>query len=238
MIERFAVYFAPAEDSLLWHRASVWLGRDATSGEMLPQAVPEGFTAPRFADLTESARRYGFHGTLRSPFRLASNCSRETLETAIAGFAKTTAPLALGPAEVRNLSGFLAIMPVEQSPDLTAFAANCVAALETCRAPLTDTERARRLPERLSARQVELLDQYGYPYVMEEYRFHMTLTDRLDEGDRAAILPAAQAYFAEALAAPLTIDRVVLFYEPEPGMPFFRLTEVPLTGSADNRGPS
>ena len=232
MNERFAVYFAPAESSLLWHRACHWLGRDPSSGETLPQPKLDGFDAARFESLTESARRYGFHATLRSPFRLASGCDADRLAATAAAFARISPPVALGPVAIRNLDGFLAIMPETQTRELTGFAANCVSRFETCRAPLTEIERARRLTAGLSARQAELTDQYGYPYVMEAFRFHMTLTDRLSGADRDLILPAAEAYFAEALAQPFVLDRLVIFHEPEPGMPFYRLDDFPLTGAA------
>ena len=203
MNERYAIYYAPDESSLLWQKACVWVGRDPVSGEVLPQAHPEALAPARFADLTEDARRYGFHATLRSPFRLADGCDRARLEDQMARFASRTAPVDLGRAEIRNLMGFLAVMPETQSAALSGFAANCVAGFETCRAPLTEAQRARRLKAGLTARQTELLDQYGYPYVMEEFRFHMTLTDRLPPDDHDLLFPAAQAYFAEALAEPV-----------------------------------
>lgn len=231
MTERYAIYFAPAEQSLLWHRASTWIGRDSINGEVLPQPEIGGISRQRLEDVTESARRYGFHATLRSPFRLSETCNRNQLIDSLARYAKGTAPVDLGTAEIRSLSGFLAIMPVQQSEVLTDFASDCVAYFERCRAPLTEAERARRLGAGLTERQVELVDLFGYPYVMEEFRFHMTLTDRLDDADRAIIQPAADAYFAEALAAPLVVDRVVLYHEPEPGAPFFRLEDFVLAGA-------
>ncbi|MBU1175094.1 MAG: DUF1045 domain-containing protein, partial [Alphaproteobacteria bacterium] len=145
MNERVAIYFAPAETAPLWVRACSWLGRDPASGEALPQPVPPGMEAMRFEDLTESARRYGFHATLRSPFRLANGCDRNMLVSTMARFAEKTSPVSLGPVEIRDLFRFLAIMPVAQSRELTAFAAECVARFETCRAPLSPAERASRI---------------------------------------------------------------------------------------------
>ena len=232
MSERYALYFAPDTASPLWHRACAWLGRDPASNELMPQPVPDGFAASEFADLTEDARRYGFHATLRSPFRLADGYDRERLEAMLAGFAARTAPASLGPVEIRDLMGFLAVMPVGPASAVTELAANCVARFEICRSPLGEAERQRRLAAGLSARQAELLDQYGYPYVMDEFRFHMTVSDRLDRRQHGLVAPAARAHFATALAAPLVIDRVVLFHEPEPGAPFLRLADFPLAGAA------
>src|SRR5690606_41980730 len=64
------------------------------------------------------------------------------------------------------------------------------------------------------SRQEELLGAYGYPYVMDEFRFHMTLTDRLEGEDCAEFRTAAQTWFAPVLGEPVMLDRLVLFVEP------------------------
>src|SRR5438445_432365 len=40
----------------------------------------------------------------------------------------------------------------------------------------------------LSARQAELLARWGYPYVHDEFRFHMTLTGPIADDERPAFL--------------------------------------------------
>jgi hypothetical protein len=98
-----------------------------------------------------------------------------------------------------------------------------VEAFEPFREPLGESERARRLKAPLTPRQIELVDQYGYPYVLEQFLFHMTLTDRLAEELREPLRARAADWFAEALAAPVVLDRLVVFAEPEPGAAFERL---------------
>ncbi|WP_029040451.1 DUF1045 domain-containing protein [Cucumibacter marinus] len=228
---RFAIYFAPDPDSALWRAASGWLGRDAAGGEA-GTIVPHGFDVDEFAAATASARRYGFHATLVAPMRLASGMAPRDLSAAAEEFAARHKPFTMGQAEIRNLAGFLAVMPVAQSDALTRFAGACVTHFRQFRAPMSAAEREKRLKGGLTARQTELLDEFGYPYVMEEFRFHMTLTDRLPETERTRYLEAATDRFADVLAHPLAIDRIAIFKEPEPGAPFRRIADFPLTGRA------
>ncbi len=75
---RFAVYYAPSRESAWWQAGSAWLGRDAESGEPCVSPQPEALARP-LADLTEAPRRYGWHGTLVAPFRLADGVTQQDL---------------------------------------------------------------------------------------------------------------------------------------------------------------
>lgn len=123
--------------------------------------------------------RYGFHGTIKPPFRLAPGCDAAGLKSALAVLAAELAPLSMPGLELRNLGGFLALTPVGDDSALQQLAARVLRDLDHFRAPLTEAESARRNPDRLTLRQRELLDLWGYPYVMEQFRFHLTLTDHL-----------------------------------------------------------
>jgi 2'-5' RNA ligase len=67
----------------------------------------------------------------------------------------------------------------------------------------------------MTPRQVEYLDRWGYPYVMEEFRFHMTLTRRLDAVRRAAILAMLRERFAALDLQQFAIDRIALFRQDD-----------------------
>jgi hypothetical protein len=212
MTERFAIYFAPGRDSLLGQRAEAWLAQ------------------PELEALTVSARRYGFHATLKAPMALAAGVDRAQVEMAVAEFAGRNAAVEMELA-ARLIDGFLALTAEPQRQELTDFAASVVVALEPLRALLAPAERARRLRAPLSARQIELLDRYGYPYVLEEFQFHMTLTDRLAVEQREPMRKRAADWFAEALAEPVVLDRLVLFHEAELGAAFRRLDDFVLKGA-------
>ncbi|HEY4165714.1 MAG TPA: DUF1045 domain-containing protein [Reyranella sp.] len=213
MTERFAIYFAPARESLLGRAAETWLAR------------------AELAHATVSARRYGFHATLKAPMGLATGCDRAGLEARLGQFAQAHAAVALGRLAPRVLDGFIALTAEPQPQAVTDFAAEVVEEFEPYRAPLTAGERERRLAALLTPRQVELVDGYGYPYVLEEFLFHMTLTDRLADADRGRVLERAAEWFAPALAEPIALDRLVLFHEAEAGAAFRRLGDHVLGGS-------
>lgn len=214
MTERFAIYYAPARDSALRERSEAWLAQE----ELQP--------------LTMSARRYGFHATIKAPMALADGQDRAGLEMALANFARQHAPVSMGPVGAHVIGGgFLALTPIEQPQRITDFAALVVAAFEPFRAPLEPAERERRLRSPLTARQIELVDLYGYPYVLEQFELHMTLTDRLPQERQAPLQAEAAAWFKEILREPVVLDRLVLFHEAEPGAAFRRLDDFVLEGT-------
>lgn len=227
-ISRYAVYYAPAPGPFA-EAAARWLGRDPESGRSLPQPpVP----VPDLQALTADPRRYGFHGTLKAPFRLAGGESAESLAEGLATLAGALPPVRLPGLRLIDHHGFLALVPDVAGPEelapLRALAQNVVQGLEPFRAPLTGAETARRRPEALSPRQRELLARWGYPFTEEEFTFHLTLSGRT--GEVATLMDAARVHFSPHLPAPFVIDALCLFGEEENGL-FHLLSRVPLAGS-------
>ena len=220
-MKRYAIYYAPPLGAFA-QAGAAWLGWDAAAGAPVPQ--PD----PGLAAVTVAPRKYGFHGTLKPPFRLAEGQSFTALHTAVATLATHLAPVTLPGLRLRDLDGFLALTPEGDQAPLHALAAEVVTALEPFRAPLTAAEIAKRRPERLTPRQRDLLDAYGYPFVLEEFRFHLTLSDRLPEP--TALAAQAQAHFAPHLPRPFTIDALCLFGEAADGR-FHLMQRHPLTAS-------
>jgi hypothetical protein len=223
-ITRYAVYYAPRPGAFS-DRASAWLGWDAAHGRTLPQPVLPGLGDP--AALTVDPRRYGFHGTIRAPFRAAEGLGPQDIGAAVAGLAARLAPVVCDGLQLENLHGFLALTPTGCEAALLELGAAVVEGTNSLRAPLTEAEIARRRPDRLSPRQRELLAQWGYPHVMEEFRFHLTLTDRLP--DPAPVQAALAAHFAPVLPRPFVIQDLCLFGEDAQGR-FHLLHRYPLTG--------
>lgn len=216
---RHAVYFAPRPDSDLWRIGSALLGYDAQSGDDVAPLTPAGWTQAHWHDLTHEPRRYGFHATLKAPFRLRDGVTEDALCAALHGLAARL-PAFAQPLHVARLGHFVAVVPTGHAPRLGALADAAVDAFEPFRATLSPAEIARRQPERLTPRQRELLDQYGYPYVREEFRFHMTLTGRLDP-DSADPVPALSGLLEPALSpGPVAIDQIALFRQDTPGSRF------------------
>ncbi len=215
---RWAIYFAPAPDTALARFGREWLARDADACVTLAPPVVPGLDAHDWSALTASARRYGFHATLKAPFRLRDGASPIDLARACAAFARTQRPLTIGALQVATLGDFLALLPQAAPAQLGSFAFACVRALDALRAPPTVAEQARRLAAGLTPRQIALLDGWGYPYVDDEYRFHMSLTGPLDEAQRAFLQPWLQARYAAIMATrAVTIDAISVYVEPAAG---------------------
>lgn len=217
---RYAIYFTPDQDDPLARIAASWLGRNPFNGEV-PQAPSVTTLSPaEIAYHTASARRYGFHATLKAPFVLAEVQTESALDQALANFAAAFDPVSLTGLAPARLDGFLALVPAGPSPDLDQFAAEIVRAFEPYRAPLSEADIKRRNPDALSPDQFRNLCQWGYPYVFDSFRFHMTLTGRVSDHDLPRVRAAIDEVFAPALANPISLDGLALFVEPEPGAPF------------------
>lgn len=220
MAYRYAVYYAAPPASPLEQFGTGWLGRDHRTCAILPQPAVPGIAPERLHELTAAPRRYGFHGTLKAPFRLAEGHGGEALHEAVAAFAGTRRSVTLPPLVLADLDGFLALVPAAPAAALDELAADCVRAFDRFRAPLTADEIARRPLRRLTERQRRQLETFGYPYIFEDFAFHMTLTERLAAADTAILRPHLQRLTARLASTPFVVDALAVFEEPAPGAAF------------------
>lgn len=218
---RYAVYYALPRGSALWALAQDWLGRDCETGRSLTPPKLEGWTAADLAAATESPRHYGFHGTLKAPFHLAPDCTRQQLDDRLCRFAVDRPPFAAPPLKVSAIGPFLALTFTEPAPAMKSLAAEAVKDLDVLRAPLSEEDTQRRLAKGLTARQEALLRRWGYPYVFEEFRFHMTLTGPLvDQQKRGKLQEALTEYLAPALGEPTPVQEISLYSQASTRAPF------------------
>jgi hypothetical protein len=244
---RYAIYAAPGAipagavppgaavpdpaGALLRERAESWLGRSSASPggsapensavKAVPPGVPAGWTRADVDAITVSARRYGFHATLKAPFRLAADRTPQELHAALGRFAARRTAVTVPQLSLACLgSGFFALVPGAEAPELDALAADIVTGFDSFRAPATDAEIARRDPDRLTPRQRELLHAWGYHYVLDEFRFHLTLTDPVPVPRRPETERVLRDWFAASIGSALTLDALALFTEAEPGAAF------------------
>jgi putative phosphonate metabolism protein len=230
MAPRYAVYFSPEPGSPLDAFGHRWLGRNdqtpAKSRTMLP--VVAGMAPARVAALTESAWRYGFHATLKPPFELNPASSLDAFLAAAHIFAKGLAPIELPALELAIIGKFIALTPVASSATLENFAAQCVRVFEGFRVPLTPEQTAHYMRYKLTVHQTQMLEHWGYPYVMEEFRFHISITDRIDdEKERAAMLSTVQALAGDVVNKPIVVRDLAVFHQPERDMPMMLLERIP-----------
>ena len=207
---RFAIYYVPPNGPLADFGAS-WLGWDVVQGCETRQPSLSGLR-----DITMTPRKYGFHGTLKPPFRLAADTDLDGLHNAVTQMAEACAPAQSDGLALTALGRFLALIPVGNSASIARVAATCVEALDAFRAPPGEVELERRRKGRLSGRQEALLQRWGYPYVMEEFRFHLTLTGRLPVDEIDQWMDITQAHLPP-LPRPFVMDEVALVGEREDG---------------------
>jgi putative phosphonate metabolism protein len=212
---RYAVYYAPIAGSLLHRLGSSWLGRDALTGEPIAQPPLEGLR-----EATADAHRYGFHATLKAPFKLREGVKRVELGDAMALLASRLDSVPSCRLELALVDGFLALVPANRHGPLAALAERCVRELDKFRQPADEDELRRRGAAWLTPRQDRLLREWGYPYVLDEFRFHLTLTRRLEEGEVAHFMDAAAEHFDRILRTTISVDAVTIFAEPHPGGDF------------------
>jgi putative phosphonate metabolism protein len=225
---RYALYFTPDPASELADLGERWLGRSAVTGKVLDHPELPGLSVSDLAAITGPARRYGFHGTLKAPFRLIGDAGESDLLSAMKRFASDTRVFEIPALKLSLLEGFLALTPDGPTDQLNAFANSVVERFESLRAELSEKEIERRNPDLLSSVELKNLLHWGYPYVFDRFRFHMTLSTRLAESDVPKVLGAAADYFAPVLGRPVPVDALSLSVEPEPGAPFRIHTRMPL----------
>ncbi|NNE53731.1 MAG: DUF1045 domain-containing protein [Sulfitobacter sp.] len=204
---RYGVYYVPGGG--FGDRGAAWLGRDLRRGRAVAQ--PEGL-----AEITQAPRRYGFHATIKPPFRLAEGQGEADLRAAFAAFCGAQKPVHLEGLQVAAMGRFLALVPVGEVGPLNALAGATVEALDPFRAPATQDELERRRGRLTAAQEANLL-RWGYPYVMEAFRFHLTLTDRLDGAARETAAARAGAHFSADLAGDVEVHALSLVGEGDGG---------------------
>ncbi len=228
---RYALYYAPRPEEALAVIASRWLGRNPDSGEARDIAPVGSIPPDRLSELLADPRLYGFHGTLKPPMALVDGATERDLLAAVGVMAATERQIDVPALALAELGDFLALMPSERCAALQELSDRCVVEFDTFRRPAGEAELARRRAAGLSARQDELLRRWGYPYVMEQGRFHLTLTGRVkDQTDRTIILDELRDRFADFIGKPLAVRDLCVFRQPAPGRPFNVLARFRLGG--------
>ncbi|TPI47292.1 DUF1045 domain-containing protein [Mesorhizobium sp. B3-1-7] len=221
---RYAIYYTPGQDEKLARIAANWLGRDPFGAATRPVEAVGDLSAAEVAFHTASARRYGFHATLKAPFRLAPDETEASLRAALDSFAEATPPVVIPRLVVGQIDDFFALVPEAAFAPINDFAGEVVRAFDGFRAPLTEAEIERRSPDSLKPDEFRNLCQWGYPYVFDTFRFHMTLSGRVGPQESPRLRAAIDGLFADVLRQPVPVDALTLFVESEPGAPFMVLS--------------
>jgi len=213
---RYAIYFTAKPGSALASRGAAWLGWDIAKGRAVEHPDLPDLPEPA-AEVTSTPRRYGFHGTFKPPFRLAQDASEAGLREALARFADVHSAPELDGLSVARLGGFVALTPKAPNTSLHALAAAIVTEFDKFRAPASEAELAKRRAGGLTPAQDRNLIAWGYPFVLGEFRFHMTLSGRMEAAAAQDMVAALTPYFSPALPEPFPIDAVTLCGERPDG---------------------
>ncbi len=222
MFERYAIFYTPPPGAFADFGAS-WLGWDSAAG--CEVAHPAGLDT----DLIKQPQKYGFHATLKAPFYLAAVQDEAALIAAADDFAAVRASVALAGLSVQSMGSFVALRPVEPSAELQGLAKSVVQGFDTFRAPLTDGYITRRRRTGLTPRQDAQMLDWGYPYVFDDFRFHMTLSGPVDEVTATDLAARVQPLVTPNLPDPMIIDAISVMGEDEDGM-FHLLHRATLNG--------
>ena len=192
-----------------------------TLGERLKQPAVDGVEPWLFDELTSDPRRYGWHATLKPPFRPADGVTLEAIDAATEALARQWQTIPLPPLRVATLGQFLALRPQGPMEAVNPVAAACVQQLHALARPQSADELARRAHPSMTPRQHALLQRWAYPWVLDEFRFHCSLTGplgALDDAQTVAVTDAARRLFDDL--PPPVMDSIALFVEPAPGADF------------------
>jgi hypothetical protein len=208
---RYAIYYTPQPGTALAAFGRSWFGR-ANDGVTLQAFSDAGLSGTSFAKLAPAPGRYtGLHALFRAPFALRDGVGLDAVKARLVNFAARRKPVATGPLTLSRAGRFLVLRPVEATPSLDWLAAQCVAAFEDFAAPPSDAEREHYASPKLSDYQRLLLESFGDPYVLSEYRFSITLTGPLDANHLDRVAQALWPVLEEICASGVNVDGLSLF---------------------------
>lgn len=226
---RYALYYVPNAASELYRFGASMIGYDAYTASELPFPDAQLKAFADWREMTSDPRKYGFHATLKAPFTLKDGASEADLLAAFGEFARAPRAIPQIVPVVRSIGRFIAVVPDVPVDTLNALADDCVRAFDHLRAPLTEQDRARRLKSPLTDNQIRHLDRWGYPYVFEEFRFHMTLSGNLPDDKREPAQALLQSLFATLKPSALTIDSLTLLRQEGSSARFVVMKQATLT---------
>ena len=226
MYARYAIFYTPAPGSDLAVFGARWLGWDSAKGRTVAHPFAHGLDVQT---ITKTPRRYGFHATLKAPFHPAAGLIESDLIACVTDFAAAARVAPLNGLVQGYRSGFVALRPAGDTSEINTLAETIVRELDMMRAPLSEADIARRRRAGLTAKQDAQMLDWGYPYIFDDFQFHMTLSGPLDEETANRVIDSIAPHAARAIPDPLSMDAITLMGEDAAGQ-FHQIRRCSLTG--------
>ncbi len=217
--QRYAIFWLPPADSALAAFGRDWFGICPERGEVDAPAT-FGLPADVAAEAIARPRRYTLHGTIVAPFRPAEGVTGEMLADELRAFCARRTARRAGPLRLSRLSRHLALIPEGGTARLDWLAAEAVTHFNAFRAPMTEADLARYPAEQHSPRQLQHARDFGYPYVLSDFIFHITLAGPLAPEQLDEVQTALAPRLAELTGEPLNIGNLCLLGEADQAAPF------------------
>jgi hypothetical protein len=140
-------------------------------------------------------------------------------------------PFMLAPLRLMLLSGFPVLSAKAVMEPFFALEKSLLETLSPMFLPPDPQSLARR--GKLNSRQIENFWKWGYPFVLNDHRFHLTLGD---VGSSDEYIKALKGYFAPSLLNSLAISKVSLCVQNAPDGKFMLLKDFPLSKTNAHKG--
>ena len=183
--KRVAIYFLPKKNSSLENFGKNLLGRDINKKKKISLTrrqkyfISRGFTFfDELKDYCEQPAKYGFHATLKAPFRLKRNVKTKNFYDVISHIAAQHSRFKIQGLKIVYSKKFTFITSRKPNKLLINLENDLVKHLDTFRAELNKKEIKKRIPDSLTFKQNKYLKEWGYPFVFDQFKFHMTLMNQ------------------------------------------------------------
>ena len=222
---RYAIYYAPPKESSLEEFGRYWFGWDPLNAKLInnKQRINylNRFGIKNLKNIDKNvliAKKYGFHGTLIPPFKLNKNYSTNKLFKKTDEIAKKFKKFKFYKFKLKKINNFYAFVQNKKNSNINKISNRLVKELFKFRSPLTKKEIDKRNPSKLSKLQLNILHKWGYPYLMSEFKFHMTIASEVTGNKLYFELKKIEKNKKIILNEINNFDKIYIFGENQKGM--------------------
>ena len=176
---RYAIYYVPPQSAQFTQFAASWFGWDVYKSINVKYPVLSDLNYD-IKEITSTPSKYGLHATLKAPFFLVPDKTIDELRSSLSILSSSIKKFEISSICLKKIAGYIAIVPTSQNERINYLAKKCLEDLDCFRKaePLEIINKRRSVG--LSERQEAHLLKWGYPYVLDNFDFHLTLTEQLE----------------------------------------------------------